>query len=100
MCRSSRVSPKATLVMAVVLALCPTPALAGAGKVFDEVLMNSQILKGERKYAVYLPPDYASSHRSYPIIEYRVRDGAHNWTYWRTSLPQVLAFVSDAFHQH
>ncbi len=32
--------------------------------------------------------------------EYRVRDGAHNWSYWRASLPQVLAFVSDAFHQH
>jgi enterochelin esterase-like enzyme len=32
--------------------------------------------------------------------EYRVRDGAHNWTYWRESLPVVLRFVSDAFHQH
>lgn len=32
--------------------------------------------------------------------EYRVRDGAHNWTYWRQSLPEVLRFVSDAFHQH
>ena len=31
--------------------------------------------------------------------EYRVRDGAHNWTYWRESLPEVLRFVSDAFHQ-
>ncbi len=32
--------------------------------------------------------------------EYRVRDGAHSWTYWRASLPVVLAFVSDAFHQY
>jgi enterochelin esterase-like enzyme len=32
--------------------------------------------------------------------EYRVRDGAHNWTYWRESLPEVLSFVSDTFHQH
>lgn len=32
--------------------------------------------------------------------EYRVRDGAHNWTYWRESLPVVLEFVSDAFHQN
>ena len=32
--------------------------------------------------------------------EYRVRDGAHNWTYWRESLPKVLEFVSDAFHQY
>ena len=32
--------------------------------------------------------------------EFRVRDGAHNWTYWRESLPEVLSFVSEAFHQH
>ena len=32
--------------------------------------------------------------------EYRVRDGAHTWTYWRESLPEVLKFVSDAFHQN
>ncbi|WP_346863178.1 alpha/beta hydrolase family protein [uncultured Draconibacterium sp.] len=32
--------------------------------------------------------------------EYRVRNGAHNWTYWRDSLPVVLGFISDTFHQH
>ncbi|NLZ95509.1 MAG: esterase family protein [Bacteroidales bacterium] len=32
--------------------------------------------------------------------EYRVRDGAHTWTYWRESLPNVLSFVSDTFHQY
>lgn len=32
--------------------------------------------------------------------EFRIRDGAHNWTYWRESLPVVLSFVSDTFHQH
>ena len=32
--------------------------------------------------------------------EYRVRDGAHSWTYWRESLPIVLGFVSEAFHQY
>ncbi len=31
--------------------------------------------------------------------EYRVRDGAHTWTYWRESLPTVLEFVSAGFHQ-
>ena len=31
--------------------------------------------------------------------EYRVRDGDHNWTYWRSALPEVLLFVSDRFHQ-
>lgn len=31
--------------------------------------------------------------------EYRVRDGAHTWSYWRESLPTVLEFVSQGFHQ-
>jgi len=31
--------------------------------------------------------------------EFRIRDGAHNWTYWRTSLPKVLEFISQGFHQ-
>jgi enterochelin esterase-like enzyme len=31
--------------------------------------------------------------------EFRIRDGAHNWTYWRASLPEVLKFVSMSFHQ-
>ena len=31
--------------------------------------------------------------------EFRIRDGGHTWTYWRASLPKVLEFVSDAFHQ-
>jgi len=32
--------------------------------------------------------------------EFRIRDGGHTWTYWRESLPEVLSFISDAFHQH
>lgn len=32
--------------------------------------------------------------------EFRIREGAHNWTYWREALPTVLEFVSMSFHQH
>ena len=32
--------------------------------------------------------------------EFRIRDGAHNWTYWRDALPTVLEFVSLTFHQN
>lgn len=32
--------------------------------------------------------------------EFRTRDGGHTWTYWRQALPEVLAFVSQAFHQY
>jgi enterochelin esterase-like enzyme len=31
--------------------------------------------------------------------EYRVKDGAHTWTYWRMELPEVMAFVSKSFTQ-
>ncbi len=31
--------------------------------------------------------------------EFRVRDGDHNWTYWRTALPEVLKFISSSFHR-
>ena len=31
--------------------------------------------------------------------EFRIRDGVHNWTYWRESLPVVLSFISDRFHK-
>jgi enterochelin esterase-like enzyme len=32
--------------------------------------------------------------------EFRMRDGGHNWTYWRAALPAVLEFVSEGFHQY
>ena len=41
---------------------------AQTGKVFDNLSMTSKILDGERKYAVYLPPDYETSQRSYPVL--------------------------------
>lgn len=31
--------------------------------------------------------------------EFRVREGIHNWDYWRTALPEVFKFVSASFHQ-
>jgi len=31
--------------------------------------------------------------------EFRVRDGAHNWTYWRTGITDALQFIGDSFHQ-
>jgi enterochelin esterase-like enzyme len=31
--------------------------------------------------------------------EFRMRDGAHTWTYWRTGIIPALAFIGDGFHQ-
>ncbi|MCE7043882.1 esterase family protein [Dyadobacter sp. CY312] len=29
--------------------------------------------------------------------EFRIRDGGHTWTYWRTALPEVMKFVGQSF---
>ncbi|MBS2213314.1 esterase family protein [Carboxylicivirga mesophila] len=31
--------------------------------------------------------------------EFRIREGAHNWTYWRTNIIHGLQFVGDTFHR-
>ena len=31
--------------------------------------------------------------------EFRVRDGAHTWTYWRSGIIDGLAFIGQSFHQ-
>ena len=41
---------------------------AQTGKVFDNLSMKSKLLNMERKYSVYLPPDYETSQRSYPVL--------------------------------
>lgn len=38
------------------------------GKVFDNLSFKSRLLNMDRKYAVYLPPDYETSARSYPVL--------------------------------
>ena len=31
--------------------------------------------------------------------EYRVRDGGHQWSYWRSGLLEGLKFIGTSFHQ-
>ncbi len=38
------------------------------GKVSDNLSLPSKILKMDRKYAIYLPADYETSNRSYPVL--------------------------------
>ena len=39
----------------------PLKSYSQTGKVFDNLSLTSKILKSERKFAVYLPPDYDAS---------------------------------------
>ncbi len=70
---------KARLVLAIVL----LPALAHAqhGKVQDNLSMDSEILQTEKKFAVYLPPDYETNQRSYPVL-YLLHGGGDDQTGW------------------
>jgi enterochelin esterase-like enzyme len=56
-----------TLLLSFLLVL-PAFLSAQSGKVFDNQILNSKILKSDRKYAIYLPADYDSSQRSYPVL--------------------------------
>src|SRR5690606_20082161 len=50
-----------------VLTLLPS-LVAQTGKVYDDLSLPSKILDMDRKYAIYLPPDYETSERSYPVL--------------------------------
>jgi enterochelin esterase-like enzyme len=54
---------------------------AQTGKVSDNLSMQSKILKMDRKYAIYLPPDYESSSRSYPVL-YLLHGSGDDQTGW------------------
>src|SRR6187549_1849406 len=54
---------------------------AQSGKVYDNLSLPSKILKGDRKYAVYLPPDYETSQRSYPVL-YLLHGAGDDQTGW------------------
>jgi enterochelin esterase-like enzyme len=54
---------------------------AQTGKVFDNLSLPSKILNMERKYAVYLPYDYETSSRSYPVL-YLLHGGGDDQTGW------------------
>jgi enterochelin esterase-like enzyme len=59
---------KVLITLVMLLLLCPVLTRAQAGKVFDNLTLPSKILKSERRYAIYLPPDYETSNRTYPVL--------------------------------
>lgn len=71
---------KKALIILAMLALT-IPSFAQTGKVYDNLSMNSDILKMERKYAIYLPPDYDISERSYPVL-YLLHGAGDDQTGW------------------
>ena len=73
--------PLPFLTLLLLLAAPAIPSAAQMGQVFDDLSLTSEILDGERKYAVYLPPDYDRSQRSYPVL-YLLHGGGDDQTGW------------------
>lgn len=68
-------------LLSVLLMLCPVLLFAQTSKVFDNLTVTSKILKSERKFAIYLPADYETSGRSYPIL-YLLHGAGDDQTGW------------------
>ena len=69
-------------------------APAQTGKVYDNLSMKSKVLNMERKFAIYLPPDYESSQRSYPVL-YLLHGGGDDQTGW-VQFGEVLTIADKA----
>ena len=59
---------KNTSLFLTFLLILPVFLAAQTGKVFDNQIVSSKILKSDRKYSIYLPADYDASQRSYPVL--------------------------------
>jgi enterochelin esterase-like enzyme len=68
--------------------------LAQTGKVSDNLSMQSKLLKMDRKYAIYLPPDYETSQRSYPVL-YLLHGSGDDQTGW-VQFGEVLNIADEA----
>ena len=82
------------LLSLLLLLLIPAFLSAQSGKVKDELSMPSKILKMDRKYAVYLPPDYETSQRSYPVL-YLLHGAGDDQTGW-VQFGEVLRIADEA----
>lgn len=80
-----------------ILIVMPVFLFAQSGKVLDNVSMTSKILKGERKYAVYLPPDYETSQRGYPVL-YLLHGSGDDQTGW-IQFGEVLLIADKAIKE-
>ena len=68
--------------------------MAQTGKVSDNLLMQSKLLNMDRKYAIYLPPDYETSQRSYPVL-YLLHGAGDDQTGW-VQFGEVLNIADEA----
>ena len=82
-------------LLSIVLLSAFTFCLYGqTGKVKDDLTVPSKILNMDRKYAIYLPPDYETSQRSYPVL-YLLHGAGDDQTGW-VQFGEVLRIGDEA----
>ncbi|WP_394345019.1 alpha/beta hydrolase [Echinicola soli] len=86
-----------SLFIGLVSLLASSLSYAQTGKVYDELTLQSEILGSERKYAIYLPPDYETSERSYPVL-YLLHGAGDDQTGW-VQFGEVLHIADRAIHE-
>lgn len=75
----------------------PLSCISQVGKVFDNLALKSKLLNMERKFAIYLPPDYESSQRNYPVL-YLLHGGGDDQTGW-VQFGEVLNITDKAIRE-
>ncbi|MBE0674615.1 MAG: esterase family protein [Bacteroidales bacterium] len=77
--------------------LISSAGFSQSGKVFDNLSLPGKILKGDRKYAIYLPPDYETSGRSYPVL-YLLHGAGDDQSGW-IQFGEVLSIADKAIRE-
>lgn len=88
---------KIFFISVLLLVMIPFVLTAQRGKVMDNLTMESKILNMQRKYALYLPPDYDTSERSYPVL-YLLHGGGDDQTGW-VQFGEVLHIADKAINE-
>lgn len=72
------------------------------GKVQEGLRFSSQILSQEIRYTIYLPPDYETSNRRYPVVYllHGYTDSDLAWVqFGQVNLIADIAISSGSFHR-
>ncbi|MDR0699448.1 MAG: esterase family protein [Tannerella sp.] len=69
-------------------------AIAQTGTIYETRTVKSEILKVDRKYAIYLPPGYDKTDRSYPVL-YLLHGAGDDHTGW-VQFGQVQHIADEA----
>ena len=85
------------IITAVFAFLIYLSAHGQMGIVYDDLSLPSEILDMDRKYAIYLPPDYERSERSYPVL-YLLHGGGDDQTGW-VQFGEVLHIADKAINE-